>query len=190
MTFWDPIQEKAESSTSSDVLNPASHHGNRKTAFLNAKFKGEDKVGISNHSKTRKCTTPSATPSPVVPKPNLCHPEVQSLPVTSPHTTAQVWDIIALKQAFSNSFDTIGNMTRTYTIRTDPSFPPVQHARLKATTKYKDQIEKALDEMVLKGVIAPVSRPTPWVSSLTYPHKPDGSLSICLDPKDLNKAIV
>ena len=29
-----------------------------------------------------------------------------------------------------------------------------------------------------------------WVSSLTYPWKPDGSLHICLDPKDLNTAII
>ena len=45
-------------------------------------------------------------------------------------------------------------------------------------------------DMVLKGVIAPVTMPTAWMSSPTYPHKPDGSLYICLDPKDLNKAIV
>ena len=44
--------------------------------------------------------------------------------------------------------------------------------------------------MVLKGVIAPATKPTAWVSSLTYPHKPDGTLHICLNPKDLNKAIV
>ena len=44
--------------------------------------------------------------------------------------------------------------------------------------------------MVSKGVIVPVSQPTKWVSSLTYPCKPDGSLCICLDPKNLNKAIV
>ena len=44
--------------------------------------------------------------------------------------------------------------------------------------------------MVLKGVITPVSRPTAWVSLLTYPCKPDGFLHICLDPKDLNKATV
>ena len=31
---------------------------------------------------------------------------------------------------------------------------------------------------------------TPWVSSLTYPKKPNGKLRICLDPKDLNKAII
>ena len=81
-------------------------------------------------------------------------------------------------------------MSRTYTIRTDPVFPPMQHARCKVPIEYREQIEKALDKMVLKGVMAPVSKPTAWVPSLTYPHKPDGSLCICLDPKDLNKAIV
>ena len=81
-------------------------------------------------------------------------------------------------------------MPGTYTIRTDPSVPPVQHARWKVPIEYRDQIEQALDDMVLKGVIAPVTKPTAWVSSLTYPCKPDGSLHICLNPKDLNKAIV
>ena len=37
------------------------------------------------------------------------------------------WDLIALKQAFPCLFDIIGNMPCTYTIRTDPSIPPVQH---------------------------------------------------------------
>ena len=81
-------------------------------------------------------------------------------------------------------------MPGTYTIRTDPSVPPVQHARWKAPIEYRNQIEQALDDMVLKGVIAPVTKPTTWVSLLTYPHKPDGTLCICLNPKDLNKAIV
>ena len=44
--------------------------------------------------------------------------------------------------------------------------------------------------MVTKGVIAPFSQPTKWVSSLTYPCKPDGSLPLFLNPKDLNEAIV
>ena len=77
-----------------------------------------------------------------------------------------------------------------YTIRTDFAFPPVQHAQRKVPMEYHEQIEKALNEMVLKGVITHISRQTTWVSLLTYPHKPDGSLNICLDPKDLNKAIV
>ena len=113
-----------------------------------------------------------------------------SLPATSPCYTPQVWDIIVLKQVFPNSFDTIGNMPRTYTIRTNRVFPPLQHTWQKVPIEYHEQIEKALNEMVFKGVITPVSRPTAWVSLLTYPHRPDGSLHICLNPKDLNKAMV
>ena len=110
--------------------------------------------------------------------------------MTSPHNVAQVWGIMVLKRAFPDTFDTIGNMPSTYTIRTDPSVPPVQHARQKVPIEYRDQIEKALDDMVLKGFIAPVTKPTAWVSLLTYSHKPDGSLHVCLNPKDLNKALV
>ena len=44
--------------------------------------------------------------------------------------------------------------------------------------------------MVDLGIILLVTGPTEWVSSLTYPHKPNGSLCICLDPHNLNKAII
>ena len=108
----------------------------------------------------------------------------------APNLGHQVWDIMVLKRAFPDSFDTIGSMPGTYTIRTDPSVPPVQHSRQKVPIECRDQIEKALDDMVLKGVIAPVTKQTTWVSLLTYPHTSDGSLNISLDPKDLNKAIV
>ena len=47
-----------------------------------------------------------------------------------------------------------------------------------------------LEDMINKGIIVPVSQPTEWVSLLMYPCKPDGSLHICLNPKDLNEAIV
>ena len=39
------------------------------------------------------------------------------------------------------------------------------------------------------GVISRVSKPTEWVSSLAYSRKSSGRLRICLDPKDLNRAI-
>ena len=43
--------------------------------------------------------------------------------------------------------------------------------------------------MVDLGVIAKVTEPTDWVSSLVYSRKSNGRLRVCLDPKDLNKAI-
>ena len=80
-------------------------------------------------------------------------------------------------------------MPGTYTIRTNPNVAPVQHAQRKVPTEYWEQTECTLNYMVAKGVIAPISQPTKWVSYLSYHHKPDGSLCICLNPKDLNKAI-
>ena len=99
-------------------------------------------------------------------------------------------DIISLKFAFPQSFDTTGNMPGVYTIHLDPSVPPVQHACRKVPIECREAIEKLLQDMVDQKIIAPVTEPMEWVSSLTYPQKPDGSLRICLDPRDLNKAII
>ena len=60
----------------------------------------------------------------------------------------------------------------------------------KVPIKYKEEIKKELAEMVWQGIIIKQTEPTPWVSSLTYPKKANGKLRICLDPKDLNKAII
>ena len=60
-------------------------------------------------------------------------------------------------------------------------------ARYLLSTKL--EIEKELNEMVWQGIIAKQMEPTPWVSLLTYPKKPNSKLRICLDPKDLNKAL-
>ena len=103
-------------------------------------------------------------------------------------TTDDVHDIIAMKKAFPMSFDHVGNMPGTYTIHLDPSVPPAQHARRKVPIEYKEQIEKALQQMEDLKIMTLVTIPTEWVSSITYPRKPDGTLCICLDPRDLNKA--
>ena len=40
-----------------------------------------------------------------------------------------------------------------------------------------------------QGIIVSVDEPTDWVNSLVVREKPNSSLRICLNPKDLNKAI-
>ena len=94
-----------------------------------------------------------------------------------------------LQTLYPNSFDQIGNMSGEYDIKIDPHVPPVQHGRCKVPIEYKAEIEKELNDMVHQGIIVKQTEPTPWVSSLTYPKKPNGKLRICLNPKDLNKAI-
>ena len=46
-----------------------------------------------------------------------------------------------------------------------------------------------LDRLVKKGVITEVHEHTEWINSIAPVMKEDSSLSLCLDPKDLNKAI-
>ena len=38
-------------------------------------------------------------------------------------------------------------------------------------------------------IITPVSEAIPWVSSVVVVPKKNGKVRVCLDPKDLNKAI-
>ena len=81
-------------------------------------------------------------------------------------------------------------MPGVYTICLDPSISPVQRAHHKVPIECREAIEKLLQDMVDQEIIAPVTETTEWVSSLTYPRKPDSSLHIYFDPRDLNKAII
>ena len=52
----------------------------------------------------------------------------------------------------------------------------------------RPKIKEKLDELVQRKVIAPVTEPTEWVSSMLAVIKPN-KIRICLDPRDLNEAI-
>ena len=46
-----------------------------------------------------------------------------------------------------------------------------------------------LDGLIKEGIITEVHEHTEWINSIVPVMKKDGSLRLCLDPKDLNKAI-
>ena len=50
-------------------------------------------------------------------------------------------------------------------------------------------MERELHEIVKKGISVAMDEPTDCVHSLVLREKPNGSLRVCLDPNDLNKAI-
>ena len=58
-------------------------------------------------------------------------------------------------------------------------YPISQRAKLKAELKRMEDL----------GVIVKQTEPTEWVNSLVTPIKSDGSLRVCIDPKDLNEAL-
>ena len=51
------------------------------------------------------------------------------------------------------------------------------------------KLKRTLDNLESKGIIERCDDPTDWVNSLLIVEKRDGSLRLCLDPKDLNLAI-
>ena len=77
-----------------------------------------------------------------------------------------------------------------YDIKVDPTVPPVQHAMRKVPIESKQAIEEAIGYIVKQDILEPQIKPTPWVSSVTYPVKPTGEVRPCLDAWDLNKAII
>ena len=85
-----------------------------------------------------------------------------------------------LQTLYPNSFDQIGDMSGEYDIKIDPHVPPVQHGRCKVHIEYKAEIEKELNDMVCQGIIVKQTELTPWVSSLTYPKKPNNKLRFVL----------
>ena len=66
---------------------------------------------------------------------------------------------------------------------------PVQHpprlVPIAMQTTYKTELERLTKE----GIITEVKEHTEWINSIVPVMKPNGSLRLCLDPKDLNKAI-
>ena len=51
------------------------------------------------------------------------------------------------------------------------------------------RIRDTLDDLVKQQIIAPVTEPTPWINLMEVVPKKNGTLRICLDPKDPNHYI-
>ena len=95
-----------------------------------------------------------------------------------------------LKKLYPNSFDRLGSLKGAYNIRMDPTVKPATYASRKVPIKSKEAIDKELDYLIEEEIITEQVEPTPWISSVTFPRKPNGEVRVCLDPSNLNKAII
>ena len=86
-----------------------------------------------------------------------------------------------LKKLYPNSFDRLGSLKGAYNIRMEPTVKPATHARRKVPIKSKEAIDKELDYLIEEEIITEQVEPTPWVSSVTFPRKPNGEVRVCLD---------
>ena len=78
---------------------------------------------------------------------------------------------------------------REYDIQVDPTVCPIQLPPRQIPHKIRDKVKAELERMVGIDVIEPVTEPTEWVSQITTVIKKNGQVRVCLDPRELNKAI-
>jgi hypothetical protein len=90
---------------------------------------------------------------------------------------------------YSDVFEGTGCLPGVYRLETDPSVKPVVHPPRKIPIALRDKLKIELDRLTDRKIIVPVTEPTQWVNDLVIVEKSNSKLHICLDPRDLNKAI-
>ena len=81
-----------------------------------------------------------------------------------------------------------------YTIHLDPSVQPKQTPCRPVPINLQESFKKEIDKMLQASVLKPVKEATPWINNFVLVESKDKSgnlkLHICLDPTNLNKAII
>ena len=90
---------------------------------------------------------------------------------------------------FADLFEGLGELEGEHHIEINPVIKPVIHPPRKVPFTLLPKLKKELERMEQLGAIEKVDQPTEWVNSIVIVEKEDGSLRICLDPKDLNRAV-
>ena len=110
-------------------------------------------------------------------------------PATAPEAAKPIRSTDDLINEFLDRFKGIGRFPDEYKIRLCHDAHPVIHAPRKCPIALYLKVKEHLNKMEHLGVITRVDEPMDWVSSITYVQKANGELCLCLDPRDLNKAI-
>lgn len=90
---------------------------------------------------------------------------------------------------FETVFKGIGKLESTYKIEIQENAIPVMNPIRKVPFALEDKFKKCLAEMEKSDIIERVEGTTEWLNSFVIVLKTDGSLRICLDPRNLNKVI-
>ena len=81
-----------------------------------------------------------------------------------------------------------------YKIQLDLKVPPKQTPCRPVPIHLKEAFKAEINKMLKAGVLKPVQEATPWINSFVLVRGTDQQgkpkLRICLDPKNLNKAII
>ncbi|GBL80181.1 hypothetical protein AVEN_29157-1 [Araneus ventricosus] len=90
---------------------------------------------------------------------------------------------------YNQVFEGLGNLPGKYHITLCENSVPVVSVTRKVAFSLLEPLKAELDRMVKAGIIEKVTEPTDWVSPLVIDQKKNGTLRVCLDPQNLNRAI-
>lgn len=93
-----------------------------------------------------------------------------------------------LFEEYEDVFEGLGSLPGTHHIELQPDSKPVVHPPQRVPAALRVRVKTELERMERLGVIKSVSQPTDWVSSMVTMVKPN-KIRICIDAKDLNRAI-
>ena len=90
---------------------------------------------------------------------------------------------------YPDLFEGLGCLPGKVKIKLQDDAQPVVEPCRKVPFAQHEELKKELERMESLNVIQRVEEPTEWVNSMVIVTKPNGNLRICLDPRNLNKAI-
>ncbi|PIK59033.1 hypothetical protein BSL78_04060 [Apostichopus japonicus] len=86
-------------------------------------------------------------------------------------------------------FTGIGKIASEYHIELTSNAEPVVKPARRTPDALKQPLREELDRLLDLGILREVREPTDWVNDIVLVTKPNGSLRLCLDPRELNKFI-
>ena len=84
--------------------------------------------------------------------------------------------------------DGVGALAGKYHLVLDESARPVRHPPRRVPVAIRERLRETLEDLEKREIIARVTTPTPWISSMAVVPKKNCKLRICLDPMDLHRA--
>lgn len=91
---------------------------------------------------------------------------------------------------YADVFEGIGCLEGEHTIRIDENVIPRVHPPRKIPVTLRENLKIELNRMEKLKVIKRIEEPTQWVNPIVIVEKSNGKLRICLDPRDLNTAVM
>ena len=106
--------------------------------------------------------------------------KIHKLPITKDYKLREYSDI----------FKGVGTLPGgPYHIKLKEQYRPVQHPPRSVPVAMQSTYKAELNRLVKEGIITEVKEHTEWINSIVPVMESNDSLRLCLDPKDLNKAI-